>query len=308
MFKKIGLTVLVLGLMVGVSYAGGVTDTNNGNAGYLFVSTGENNGANSVGKWTDPNSLDLKGDKGDKGDTGATGAIGATGKQGIQGVKGDTGATGQNGTNGKDGLNGLNGAKGDKGDVGKDGLNGTNGTNGLDGQDGLNGTDGAKGDTGSQGEQGIQGEQGVKGDIGLTGESGQQGNSGDTGSKGDTGDKGDEGKEGKQGKQGIQGERGKGLEDRYEVIGEVRLLDTKKTTWSIYAGRDFNNDVNIIGAKVTVKIGRSYYEKKIDALEAKINSMVPEQVTETITKDKDGNVVSIHMSNNDKGASFTHSF
>ena len=252
MFKKLFLTVLILGLMVGVGYAGGVTDDNSGNKGYILVSTGENNGANSVGHWTDPSFL--------------KGQDGAIGEQGLQGERGEIGLTGS------------------QGEVGVSGSNGS---------DGLNG------------EQGLQGLQGVAGQIG---EQGLQGLTGQTGSDGKNGEQGKTGNDGKEGKQGIQGERGKGLEDRYEVIGEVRLLDTKRTTWSVYAGRDFNNNVNIIGAKVTVKIGRSYYEKKIDALEAKVNSMVPEQVTETITKDKDGNVVSIHMSNNDRSASFTHSF
>jgi hypothetical protein len=312
MFKKILLTVLILGLMVGVGYAGGVTDDNNGNKGDIFVSTGENHGANSVGEWVDSSAF--KGEKGDKGDTGATGATGATGEQGpagrdgIDGLNGSDGRDGvdgkdgQNGLDGRDGIDGAVGPQGEKGDTGEQGVAGNDGTNG---QDGKNGDKGDKGDTGSQGEQGIQGEQGVKGDIGLTGATGEKGNTGDTGSKGD---KGDEGKEGKKGEQGIQGERGKGLEDRYEVIGEIRILDTRKTTTSIYAGRDINNDVNIVGVKFTYKLGRSYYEKKLDALEARVNNLVPEQVTETITKDKDGNVVSIHMSNNDKGANFTHSF
>ena len=253
MFRKIVLTVLVLGLMSGVAFAVPQTDNvvvnNTGNAGNIFVSTGTSQGNNQIGTWADGSSF--------KGDTGATGATGSQGEQGVTGKDGYTPIKDVDYTDGKDG------------------------------------------------EQGLQGLQGVAGQIG---EQGLQGLTGQTGSDGKNGELGKTGNDGKEGKQGLQGERGKGLEDRYEVIGEVRLLDTKKTTWSVYAGRDFNNNVNIIGAKVTVKIGRSYYEKKIDALEAKVNSMVPEQVTETITKDKDGNVVSIHMSNNDRGASFTHSF
>jgi len=262
MFKKLCLTVLVLVLMVGVSYActgndcdfdSNVQDTNDGNRGYIFTYCGEK-GNNSLGTWVDPSFL--KGEKGDKGDTGATGLAG------------------------RDGLDGINGIDGE------DGLNGTNGINGVDGKGG------AKGDTGSQGEQGIQG---VKGDVGLTGATGEKGNTGDTGSKGD------EGKEGK------KGEQGKGLEDRYEVIGEIRVLDTRKTTTSIYAGRDINNDVNIVGIKFTYKLGQSYYEKKINELESKINNM-DEQTTQTIVKDKNGDVVSMSISNTNKNASFIHSF
>ena len=282
MLKKIALTVLILSLMVGVSFAGGVQSDNSGNAGYLFVATGENHGKDSIGVWTDPSFL--------------KGQDGAIGEQGIQGVAGQDGYTPIKGVDyfdGENGLQGLQGIQGERGEIGLTGSQGEVGVSGSNGSDGLNG------------EQGLQGLQGVAGQIG---EQGLQGLTGQTGSDGKNGEQGKTGNDGKEGKQGIQGERGKGLEDRYEVIGEVRLLDTKRTTWSVYAGRDFNNNINIIGAKVTVKIGRSYYEKKIDALEAKVNNMVPEQVTETITKDKDGNVVSIHMSNNDRGASFSHSF
>lgn len=221
MFKKLVLTVLVLGLMVGVGNAGGVTDDNNGNKGDIFVSTGENHGANSVGEWVDSSAF-----KGEKGDTGATGPAG------------------QNGTDGRDGIDGLNGA------------------NGQDGQNGLDGVDGAVGPQGDKGEQGIAGQNGEQGVAGIDGKNGE---------KGDTGSKGDEGKKGDKGQQGIQGPQGKGLEDRVELIGEIRILDTRKTTWAVYAGRDFNNNANIVGAKVTYKLGKSYEEKRLDELEAKLN-------------------------------------
>lgn len=136
---------------------------------------------------------------------------------------------------------------------------------GADGKDGINGVDGQDGAAGPQGDKGDQGLQGVAGAVGQAGVDGLNGQDGAKGDTGATGAKGDNGK------QGVKGDTGKGLEDRVEGIVEVRVLDTRKTTWAIYAGKDFNNDVNIIGAKVTVKLGRSYYEKKIDELEARLN-------------------------------------
>lgn len=240
MFKKLFLTVLVLGLMVGVAFAGGVTDNNNGNAGYLFVSTGENNGANSVGTWKDPSELGLKGEKGD------TGEQGPAGRDGIDGLNGADGQDGQNGLDGRDGVDGAVGPQGEQGPAGQDGLNGQDGS------------------IGPQGEAGKEGQAGTDG---------KAGDKGDTGSKGDTGEKG---------QQGIQGPQGKGLEDRVELIGEIRVLDTKRTTWSVYAGRDVNNGVGIYGAKVTVKLGRSYEERRLDELEAKLNMAQP-TVQENVT-------------------------
>lgn len=207
MFKKFVLTVLILGFMVGVSFAGGVQSDNNGNAGYLFVATGENHGKDSIGVWTDPSELGLKGEKGDVGATGATGEAG------------------------RDGINGLNGV------------------------DGTVGPQGDKGDIGQNGEQGIAGSDGKNGEKGKTGDKGQQ---------------------------GIQGPQGKGLEDRVELIGEIRILDTRKTTWSVYAGRDFNNNANIVGAKVVYKLGKSYEESRLDNLEKKLN-LLETQPEENVT-------------------------
>lgn len=126
---------------------------------------------------------------------------------------------------------------------------------GEDGEDGQDGEQGDKGDTGERGRRGITGETGA---IGEQGEQGEQG------------EKGDEGKKGDKGNRGLQGLRGKGLEDRYEAILEGRILDTRKTTWSIYAGNDFNNNVQIYGVKCTIKFGRSYEERRLDELEKKL--------------------------------------
>jgi len=212
-----------------LAFAGGVTDTNNGKKGNLFISTGENHGANSVGEWVDSSSF-----KGEKGDTGATGPQGA---QGIAGQDGLNGVDGINGVNGQDGLNGLDGYTPIKGTDYFDGADGAPGVDGVNGQDGLNGADGA---------------------IGAQGE------------KGNTGDKGNEGKKGEQ---GIQGLPGKGLKDRIELIGEIRILDTKKTTWSVYAGQDVNNRASIVGAKVVFKLGSSYEQRELEKLNARLEKL-----------------------------------
>ena len=188
MFKKLAICVIALLVFALPAFAGGVQSDNSGNAGYLFVATGENHGKDSRGIWTDPSELGLKGEKGD------------TGEAGPQGTTGEQGSAGQDGA------------------------------------------------------------------IGPEGVAGEEGKAGDKGSQGDTGEKG---------QQGIEGPQGQGLQDRVELIGEVRVLDTKRTTWSIYAGRDVNNGVGIYGAKVTVKLGRSYEERRLDELEAKLNMMQP---------------------------------
>ena len=150
------------------------------------------------------------------------------------------------------------------------------------GEQGQQGIQGERGEQGQQGEQGQHGEQGTKGDTGEQGVSGKEGKQGEVGATGEKGNTGDKGEEGKKGEQGIQGERGKGLEDRVELIGEVRILDTKRTTWSVYAGRDVNNKVGILGAKVTVKLGRSYEERRLDELEARLNLLQPQNTNENI--------------------------
>lgn len=126
--KKVLLTIALVFGMTSIVFAGGVTDNNNGNQGDIFISTGQNNCANSVGTWVNPSNVpSLKGEKGDKGDTGATGAQGIQGIAGKNGVNGIDGKDGINGVDGKDGVNGQDGAKGDKGDTGEQGLKGDNG-------------------------------------------------------------------------------------------------------------------------------------------------------------------------------------
>ena len=105
------------------AYAGGVTDDNNGAKGQVLVSTGDNNGANSEGHWTNSSFL-----------------------------KGADGQNGTNGSDGKDGLRGNDGVSGNDGTDGKDGINGQSGTNGTDGRNGVNGDDGKEGQQGKDGK------------------------------------------------------------------------------------------------------------------------------------------------------------
>jgi hypothetical protein len=103
-------------------FAGGVTDDNNGNKGYILVSTGQNQGANSEGHWTNPSCIpELKGDKGDTGDNGQDGNDGYTPIKRVDYFDGTNGIDGEDGANGKDGLSikGDKGAKGKQGEIGK---------------------------------------------------------------------------------------------------------------------------------------------------------------------------------------------
>ena len=117
MFKKLAICVIALLVFALPAFAGGVQSDNSGNAGYLFVATGENHGKDSIGVWTDPSELGLKGEKGDTGEAG---------RDGIDGL---------NGVNGQDGQNGVDGENG------KTPIKGVDYNDGVNGQDGLNGKD-----------------------------------------------------------------------------------------------------------------------------------------------------------------------
>jgi hypothetical protein len=123
LWDKVVIAALLIGALVFgyyiTSFAGGVTDDNNGNQGYIFVSTGENHGKESVGRWVDPSDApELKGDKGDtgaQGDTGLSGKDGLNGIDGVKGVSGDKGADGYTPIKNKDYFDGLNGLNGENG-------------------------------------------------------------------------------------------------------------------------------------------------------------------------------------------------
>jgi hypothetical protein len=167
----------------------------------------------------------------------------------------------------------LKGEKGDKGDTGKQGIKGEKGNAGIDGQNGNNG------------EQGIQGEQGLQGIAGQAGEKGVDGLNGQNGDKGE---------QGKEGVKGDKGDTGKGLKDRVELIGEVRVFDTRKWSGFVYGGVDINNSNSIVGAKVQYKLGRSYEERRLDELEARINAISDTSIPDNAEMYTDGTKIGVH--------------
>jgi hypothetical protein len=286
---------LVTGVLLvsGLAFAGGVTDDNNGNHGYILVSTGQNQGTNSIGHWTDPSDIaGLKGDKGDKGDTGATGATGA---QGIQGVKGSTGAQG------------IQGIQGVKGDIGATGAVGATGDKGDTGSQGIQGNTGDKGDIGAKGDLGDKGDQGLAGLNGLNGLDGLNGKDVDPAIVNRLDDKNNE-----------QDNRLNNLDKRVSRLEEtkylfetvLRLTDTAKTRIEIFDSYDVRHGQNFaIGVRFTYKMGKSYEEKmiektnkRIDKIEARLGIM---PILEKVVDEK-GNVKSISISSN--GASVSGKF
>ena len=265
---------------IGLSYAGGVTDNNNGNEGYLFVSTGENNGNNSVGHWTDPSFL-----KGDKGNDGLNGSNGTDGRDGI---------------NGSDGVNGSNGIDGYTPIKDIDYTDGKDGTNGVDGKDGTNGLDGKNGKRGKKGDTGSQG---IAGSNGVDGATGEKGDKGDTGLKGNQGDIGVTGANGKDYDPSVLNEQNnkiKDLDRTQEIIGaEVRVYDGKK--WTVTTFIDYSstrNSVDRAGIRFTFKAGTSYEERRINELEAKLNQAIGTnqgKEVDTGTFYTDGTVVGYHQ-------------
>jgi len=251
----------------------------------------------------------LRGYKGCKGNTGADGTNGIdgiNGQNGINGVdgidgqdgakgdKGDTGARGNRGYIGKTGAKGERGYRGEKGDVGARGLRGYKGDKGNDGIDGLDGTDGELGETGQEGADGADGEQGEKGDkpkhewkgteLRFEDIDGTWGNYTDL-----------------QGEDGVLDERHSkqidentknittntekinDLDDRVGeleqtqvvVEGQVRIIDTRKWKVKPFVRYNFTrNKVDVMGVKVTFKMGKSYEETRIEELEAKLNALV----------------------------------
>lgn len=228
--------VLVVGF-TGYAYAGGVTDNNNGNAGYIFISTGENNGANSVGKWVDASTVPEL--KGAKGNTGATGATGSQGIQGVQGIQGEQGVAGFNGVDGKDGLNGINGEKGDKGNTGEQGIQGLTGNTGENGKDvdpetvntinnNISNVDNRVSQTNSR----IDDVSNRVGDL-----------------------------------EKIQ----------YIIGFQVRLFDSRKwSIYPFVDYTTTRNTVDRAGVRFTYKFGRSYEETRLDELEHKLNRVLGE--------------------------------
>ena len=124
--KRLLTLLIVMSLFCVYAFAGQntVKDDNDGNAGYIFVATGTQQGNSNVGHWTNPTELpELKGDKGDAGINGTDGTNGTNGTDGTTPVKG---------VDYIDGINGTDGVTPVKGKDYFDGLNGTDGINGKD--------------------------------------------------------------------------------------------------------------------------------------------------------------------------------
>jgi len=257
-------------LLVSKAYSGGVTDNNNGNSGDILISTGQNNGSNSIGHWTDITTIpELKGEKGDKGDKGDTG------EQGIQGIQGDKGDIGLQGQNGLNGLNGLNGEKGDTGDIGLQGESGLDGYTPIKDLDYFDGKDGEKGDTGEIDQKTLE-------EI-----------NNNTKNITETNNKIED----------LDNRVGDLEKTQHVIVGEVRIYDSKKWKVKPFARYNFTrNKVDTIGVKLTYKLGRSYEEKLIETQNARLEAIenklaIPETVLEReIIKDRQGNVISEHLS------------
>ena len=242
LWDKIVIGTLLIGSLVFgyhvLTFAGGVTDDNNGNQGDILVSTGENHGTNSVGRWTDPS--DVTALKGDKGDTGATGPQGPQGNQGIAGPRGFAGPKGDKGDTG---LQGIQGKKGDTGSIGPKGNDGKEGLNGQDGIDGLDGVQGIQGDKGDKGDQGLQGK-----DV-------------DPKTVADL-----------QSKDTALNNRMDSLENRLNKLEKTqfvaefqfRIYDSKRLSIAPFFRTNFTRGmIDTVGVRFTIKLGASYEEKLI---------------------------------------------
>jgi hypothetical protein len=278
----LAILLLVSVVTISICFAGGVTDDNNNLAGQILVGTGENHGKDSVGHWTDITDIPgLKGEKGDKGD------------QGIQGIQGITGKDGLNGINGINGIDGLNGIDGIDGYTPIKGVDYFDGLNGTDGQNGINGLDGAKGDTGNNGK-----------DVDPTTVTNLQNNINTVDMNSILRDNN------LQSRLNSTNSRIDGLNDRvsqlertqYVLETSFRILDTQRISLRPFFRHNFTaGKIDVVGLKIDVKLGRSYEEKliakvnaRLDALERAIgHAPVIEKVV-----DAQGNIKSISITSN----------
>ena len=148
-------------------------------------------------------------------------------------------------------------------DVGPVGPQGPQGVQGVAGPIGPKGATGATGNTGSNGVNGTNGSNGSNGAVGA---SGSNGSAGATGKVGATGAKGD---------QGIQGAQGSAadvpaIDPRLNV--KIREYDAKHWSISSFASFGIQSGTSryIVGQELELKLGKSYEEKRIDALERKL--------------------------------------
>ena len=272
MYKIFMFVIVMCMLMLGLNvyahaepteHIGNVKDNNNGNAGYILVNTGNQQGNhNDIGTWTDANFL-----KGENGVDGVDGVDGVNGKDGVDGNKGDIGLAGKDGTNGVDGERGLRGRRGkigktgDKGDLG---LTGKDGDVGVGGNDGAIGADGDKGDIGEQGIQGLRGligEQGIKGEKGALDK--RQVEKIDNKINNNT-------------------RRLDNHENRIDtleetdvnIVGEIDFIRKENFTMGVYGKYDIrHNEVPEVGLKITIGLGKSESQVKRERLERRIENL-----------------------------------
>lgn len=146
---------------------------------------------------------------------------------------------------------------------------GSVGPQGPQGIQGVAGPIGPKGATGATGQTGTAGLNGANGATGNTGANGTSGAVGASGAKGATGNTGTTGATGAVGPQGTSADV-PAIDPRLGV--EVREWDSKH--WSISSSASFGMQSStaryIVEQKLTLKLGRSYEEQRIDALERRL--------------------------------------
>lgn len=132
------------------------------------------------------------------------------------------------------------------------------------------------------GPQGPAGPQGPIGPVGPTGPQGPAGVNGADGKDGQDGIDGEDGADGTDGADGAPGADGKDGRDGRDVTaktavgveGVVRLYDGKHVTVEAFDAYDIRGKRNhFAGARVTLKVGRSYEERLIAKQQARLAAM-----------------------------------
>jgi hypothetical protein len=285
MRQVIWLSLVGVLLSVSLVYAGGVTDNNNGILGQVLVSTGENNGTNSVGHWTDASFL--------KGDTGAQGVAGQDGYTPIKGV---------DYFDGKDGINGIDGVNGIDG---KDGYTPIKGIDYSDGQDGLNGKDGkdgAKGDKGDKGDKGNDGTDGLDGDKGDKGDNGKDVDPKTVDELKDSDTKINNEILNQNNKiDNISNRVSKLEKTQFMVRTELKFIREKHLEVGIYNAYSFTrNACTEVGINVVIPIGNSYLDrenKRINARLDRLDKQLGNSAIITRTVSSKGKLTSIEITN-----------
>lgn len=118
---------------------------------------------------------------------------------------------------------------------------------------------------------------------GATGAAGASGAAGIAGTNGQTGQAGTNGAQGVQGLKGDKGNPGKNLEapaidPRLDV--EIREFDSKHWAMSSFAsfGMQTSTARYIVGQRLTLKLGKSYEEKQMSLLEARMQKLLKDSV------------------------------